>query len=109
MTAEGLKAIYKDFNLAGDALVERLKIFRQHGVHILGSFIFGLPTDTAETFDLTATLAQVADVTFAQFVLLQPFPGTVDFEKWERAQVDPMKVDDIPLTRHWLLPSSRRP
>ena len=109
VTAEGLKAIYKDFNLAGQALVERLQVFRQHGVHILGSFIFGLPTDTAATFDATVALAQAADVTFAQFVLLQPFPGTVDFEKWEKTQVNPQKVDDIPITRHWLLPTAKRP
>jgi radical SAM superfamily enzyme YgiQ (UPF0313 family) len=109
VTKEGLKSIYKDFNLHGEALVERLKIFRQHGVHILGSFIFGLPTDTAETFDATASLAQAADVTFAQFVLLQPFPGTVDFEKWEKAQVDPPRIDNIPITRHWLLPTAKRP
>lgn len=109
VTAEGLKAIYKDFNLAGDALVERLQIFRQHGVHVLGSFIFGLPTDTAETFDATAAVALAADVTFAQFVLLQPFPGTVDFERWERTQVDVPTIDNVPLTRHWLLPESRRP
>ena len=109
VTTEGLKAIYKDFNLAGDALVERLQIFREHGVHVLGSFIFGLPTDTAATFDLTAADAQAADVSFAQFVLLQPFPGTVDFEKWERAQTNPLTIDDVPITRHWLLPSSKRP
>jgi radical SAM superfamily enzyme YgiQ (UPF0313 family) len=109
VTKEGLKSIYKDFNLHGDALVERLKIFREHGVHILGSFIFGLPTDTAETFDATASLAQAADVAFAQFVLLQPFPGTVDFEKWEKAQVDPPRIDNIPITRHWLLPTAKRP
>jgi radical SAM superfamily enzyme YgiQ (UPF0313 family) len=109
VTKEGLKSIYKDFNLAGEALVERLKIFRQHGVHVLGSFIFGLPTDTAETFDATAALAQAADVAFAQFVLLQPFPGTVDFEKWEKAQIDPPRIDDIPITRHWLLPTAKRP
>ena len=84
VTPEGLKSIYKDFNLAGDALIERLQIFRKHGVHVLGSFIFGLPTDTAATFDATVALAEAADVSFAQFVLLQPFPGTVDFEKWER-------------------------
>ena len=109
VTPEGLKAIYKDFNLAGDALAERLQIFRKHGVHVLASFIFGLPTDTSATFDATVALAQQADVTFAQFVLLQPFPGTVDFEKWEKTQVDPPTIDNIPLTRHWLLPSSRRP
>ena len=47
VTPEGLKDIYKNFNESGDALVERLKKFRQHGVHVLGSFIFGLPSDRA--------------------------------------------------------------
>jgi radical SAM superfamily enzyme YgiQ (UPF0313 family) len=109
VTAQGLKAIYKDFNLAGEALAERLRAFRHHGVHVLASFIFGLPTDTAETFDATAALAQAADVTFAQFVLLQPFPGTVDFERWERSQTTTATIDDVPITRHWLLPTGRRP
>jgi radical SAM superfamily enzyme YgiQ (UPF0313 family) len=109
VTAEGLKSIYKDFNLAGDALVERLKAFREHGVHVLASFIFGLPTDRSDTFDATAQLAQAADVSFAQFVLMTPLPGTVDFEKWEKSQAAPPMIDDVPLTRHWLLPASRRP
>ena len=58
--------------------------FKEHGIHVLGSFIFGLPSDRPQTFDATAALAERADVTFAQFVMLTPFPGTVDFEKWER-------------------------
>src|ERR1700738_3795961 len=32
----GLKDIYKDFNLAGTDLIERLKTFRRHGVYVLG-------------------------------------------------------------------------
>ena len=32
----------------------------------------------------TAELAERAGVTFAQFVMLTPFPGTVDFERWEK-------------------------
>ena len=52
--------------------------FRTHGIHILGSFIFGLPTDKADTFQATADLAQRAGVSFAQFVMLTPFPGTLD-------------------------------
>jgi radical SAM superfamily enzyme YgiQ (UPF0313 family) len=109
VTAEGLKAVYKDFNLAGQALVDRLKVFREHGVHVLASFIFGLPTDTPQTFEATASVALAADVAFAQFVLLQPFPGTVDFEKWEKSQPNPPTVDNIPVTRHWLLPTAKRP
>ena len=84
VTPEGLKAIYKDFNLAGDALVERLRRFRAHGIHVLGSFIFGLPTDRQRHVRRDARArASSADLTFAQFVTLTPFPGTVDFAKWE--------------------------
>ena len=45
VTKEGLKAVFKDFNLSGENLVQRLQQFRRHGIHVLGSFIFGLPTD----------------------------------------------------------------
>jgi len=110
VTAEGLKSVYKGFNLAGDELTERLRTFRRHGVHVLGSFIFGLPTDAADTFEATARLADQADLTFAQFVMLTPFPGTVDFERWERSfEGKPPEIDGIPLTRHWLIPHGRRP
>ena len=49
VTPEGLKDIYKGFNYAGEALVDRLQAFKQRGIHVLGSFIFGLPSDRAET------------------------------------------------------------
>ena len=109
VTSEGLKAIFKSFNQSGDALVTRLQAFRDHGVHVLGSFIFGLPTDTASTFDATAEMAQRAGVTFAQFVMLTPFPGTVDFGNWEREMKDAPMVGGVPLTRYWLIPQSERP
>jgi radical SAM superfamily enzyme YgiQ (UPF0313 family) len=110
VTPEGLKDIYKDFNFAGDELAARLQTFRRHGVHVLGSFIFGLPSDRPETFEATAAMAQRAGVTFAQFVMLTPFPGTIDFERWEEkmAQED-IRIAGIPLTRHWLIPQSQRP
>ena len=110
VTPEGLKDVYKDFNLAGEELVERLQKFREHGVYILGSFIFGLPSDRPDTFNATADLAKRSDITFAQFVTLTPFPGTLDFEQWEREEGDAMaSVDGIPVSRHWLIPQSKRP
>ena len=110
VTAAGLKDVYKGFNLAGDALVARLRAFRDHGVHVLGSFIFGLPSDRTETFDATVALAEQANLTFAQFVLLTPFPGTVDFERWEREEGrSSVTVDGVPVTRHWLIPQEKRP
>jgi tRNA A37 methylthiotransferase MiaB len=110
VTPEGLKSIYKDFNLAGEALVERLRSFRAHGIHVLGSFIFGLATDRPDTFDATLALATRADLTFAQFVTLTPFPGTVDFQRWEASiKGHEPRVQGIPFTRHWLIPEGQRP
>jgi radical SAM superfamily enzyme YgiQ (UPF0313 family) len=109
VTPEGLKAVFKNFNEAGEGLVTRLQAFRDADVHVLGSFIFGLPTDTPETFAATADLAQRAGVSFAQFVMLQPLPGTIDFAKWEKEATDVPAVDGIPLTRYWLIPPERRP
>ncbi|MCI0355927.1 MAG: B12-binding domain-containing radical SAM protein, partial [Acidobacteria bacterium] len=60
VTPEGLKAVFKEFNSAGESLVRRLRTFREHGVNVLGSFIFGLPTDRPDTFAVTAALAEQA-------------------------------------------------
>ena len=110
VTPEGLKAVYKDWNCSGDALAKRLQTFREHGVHVLGSFIFGLPTDKPATFDATVAMALKAGVTFAQFVMMTPFPGTVDFGHWEKEQAQhPTMVGDVPITRYWMIPTEVRP
>ncbi len=85
VTPEGLKDVYKGFNHSGEALVTRLRMFRERGVHVLGSFIFGLPSDRPATFEATADIADRAGLTFAQFVMLTPYPGTVDFAAWEKS------------------------
>jgi len=77
---------------------------------LLGSFIFGLPSDRPETFETTLSVAQRADLAFAQFVMLMPFPGTVDFEHWEKMmEQDQTRIAGIPVTRHWLIPRELRP
>jgi radical SAM family protein len=110
VTVDGLKDIHKTFNVAGESLVQRLQTFRSYGIHVLGSFIFGLPSDRPATFEATADLADRAGISFAQFVMLTPFPGTLDFERWERdvAPYVPI-VAGIPITRHWLIPEEKRP
>ncbi len=110
VTPEGLKAVFKDWNYSGEALAKQLQTFKQHGVHVLGSFIFGLPTDKPATFDATVEMALKAGVTFAQFVMMTPFPGTVDFTRWEKQQeLAPTMVGDVPITRYWLIPTAVRP
>ncbi len=108
--AAGLEGMYKGFNLSGENLVARLKKFRLADIHVLGSFIFGLPSDTRDTFQATSELADRAELTFAQFVPLTPFPGTIDFEKWEKSvQEAHPGTDTLALTRNWLIPPDRRP
>jgi len=110
VTPEGLKAVYKDWNYSGEALAVQLQKFKKHDVHVLGSFIFGLPTDRPATFDATAEMALKAGITFAQFVMMTPFPGTVDFGKWEKEQsTHPTFVGDVPITRYWMIPAENRP
>jgi hypothetical protein len=110
VTAEGLQDVYKGFNDSGEALVTRLRMFRDRGVHVLGSFIFGLPSDRASTFEATADIADRAGLTFAQFVMLTPYPGTVDFAAWEKSLgSDVTQIAGVPVTRHWLIPQAQRP
>jgi radical SAM superfamily enzyme YgiQ (UPF0313 family) len=110
VTEEGLKSIYKNFNESGESLVKRLQAFRENGVHVLGSFIFGLPGDRPDSFDATLKVAEEAGITFAQFVMLTPFPGTLDFQTWEKSLGDnPERIGGIPINRHWLIPQAQRP
>jgi hypothetical protein len=77
---------------------------------VLGSFIFGLPSDGLSTFDATVDIAERSGITFAQFVMLTPFPGTTDFATWEKSmEGDPTRIAGMPLTRHWLIPDGMRP
>ena len=75
VTPEGLKDVYKDFNASGEALVERLQAVprarraRARLVHLRAA------ERSPETFDACLSVAERADVTFAQFVMLTPFPG----------------------------------
>jgi hypothetical protein len=110
VTAEGLKSVFKEFNSAGADLATRLSTFKEHGVHVLGSFIFGLPSDREDTFAATTALAKKADLTFAQFVMMTPFPGTVDFDRWEKGMNgNVVHIDGVPITRYWLIPANVRP
>jgi radical SAM superfamily enzyme YgiQ (UPF0313 family) len=79
-------------------------------VHVLGSFIFGLPSDRPSTFAATADIADRAGLAFAQFVMLTPYPGTLDFDAWEkRLGSEAPRIAGVPITRHWLIPQAQRP
>ena len=89
VTAEGLKSDLQGFQPRRRCADRAARVFREHGVHVLASFIFGLATDRSDTFDATAALAQAADVSFAQFVLMTPFPGLLISNGGKKSQAAP--------------------
>jgi hypothetical protein len=43
-------------------------------------------------------------------VMMTPFPGTVDFDRWEKSMgADVPRVEGVPITRYWLIPARVRP
>ncbi len=111
VTPEGLKDVYKGFNVAGEELVARLQQFREHGVHVLGSFIFGLPSDRPETFDASRLggRARRRDVRAVRDAHAVPGHGGLRGVGEGRSGESPEAVDGIPVTRHWLIPQAVRP
>ena len=55
---------------------EYIKEIQDHGIGVMGSFIFGFDRDTADVFDSTADFVIENDLYDAQFSILTPFPGT---------------------------------
>jgi radical SAM superfamily enzyme YgiQ (UPF0313 family) len=107
ITEAGLKATRKVFNTAGPALGQKLETIRREGFpYILGSFIFGLPTDTEDTVNDTIRFARNCGIALAQFIPMTPLPGTVDFHMMRRGKM-PLELVK-PDYDYWLDPDHPR-
>ena len=71
-----LKQIHKSWNTVGIGYEEALRIARDHGIGIVGSFILGMDEDSQESLDLTAEFAIKQRLFAALFNVLTPYPGT---------------------------------
>ena len=103
----GLKATNKFFNATGDTLARKLDTIRTDGFpFILGSFIFGIESDTEDSLDETIRFASDCGVALAQFIPMTPPPGTVDFSLMRRGKqaLKPIKPD----YDYWLDPDHPR-
>lgn len=59
-------------------LIQRL---HDHGIAVVGSFMFGLDGDDSDIFSRTLEFAEDAAIDVAQFSILTPFPGTQLYNK----------------------------
>ncbi len=56
-----------------------VKIVKKAGMQTAGSFIIGIPGETAECIKKTIKFAKNIGIDFAQFTVLTPYPGTAIF------------------------------
>lgn len=83
ISPEGLAEVNKAWNCA-ERYPEAIRIIRGHGISVLGSFMFGLDSDTPDVFDATVDFCLDHNVDAAQFSILTPWPGTLLYERMER-------------------------
>ena len=98
VTPEGLKAVYKDFNMAGDALVTRLQAFRSNGC-VRARLVHLRPPDRHARDVRRDSRSRPARRRVVRAIRhTDAVPSTVDFAKWERESVDGPSIDGIRMT-----------
>jgi radical SAM superfamily enzyme YgiQ (UPF0313 family) len=86
-----LDAIEKRITL--EQVRKAVKILKDSGIQVLGSFIIGFLQDTKETIKETIKFAKSLNLDYAQFSILTPYPGTPIF--------DYAKRNNMLLTEDW--------
>jgi radical SAM superfamily enzyme YgiQ (UPF0313 family) len=71
-----LKQIHKSWNTVGIGYDEALKITRDHGIAIVGSFILGMDEDTPDSLNELLEFTIRERFFAVLFNLLTPYPGT---------------------------------
>lgn len=70
-----LSAMGKGFNNP-DRYVNMVRLLHDHGISVMGCFVFGLDGDTPAVFDETVRLVNEAAIDLPRFAISTPFPGT---------------------------------
>jgi radical SAM superfamily enzyme YgiQ (UPF0313 family) len=89
-----LKSMNKKTNKI-EEYTEVLECLRANGIFVYGTFMFGYPEDTAESFDLSVDFAMREKMFIAAFNHLVAFPGTQLYQDLE--QTDQLNSE------HWWL------
>jgi len=88
--AEMLKKIKKTTR---EAVREAVHQTNQAGILAHGYFIFGFIDETRDTIEETIDFARDLELNSASFAVMVPFPGTAEFERFEK--------EGLLLTRDW--------
>ena len=81
LDAETLSSMGKSVNLAARDYPRAIRAFRDHGLSIYATFVFGYDHDTPETFRRVFDFALRQKFFFTAFNHLVPFPGTPLYDR----------------------------
>jgi radical SAM superfamily enzyme YgiQ (UPF0313 family) len=95
-----LRDMGKSWNLAGGSYAESLRRFRDHGLAVYGTFVFGYDNDDALVIERSVEFARDHQLFLAAFNHLIPFPGTPLYRRLEQE-------GRLLKPRWWLAPDSR--
>jgi len=85
LSQECLDEAGKPANRAVDYM-QAVRKFHDHGIGLMGAFVFGFDHDTEDSFLATSRFLRDADIDILQMTLLTPFPGTPLFAKMTAEQ-----------------------
>lgn len=82
LSPEALAAINKSWNRV-EQFEDSIKIIQDHGIMIIGSFIFGLDQDDEGLFERTVRFCEKTGIELPIFFILTPIVGTPLFKRLE--------------------------
>jgi anti-anti-sigma factor len=82
LSKENLASMNKSFNKSQD-YEELIKKIRDHGISIIGSFIFGLDQDDSSVFERTVSFCEKHKIDLPTYHILTPLPGTRLYKRME--------------------------
>jgi radical SAM superfamily enzyme YgiQ (UPF0313 family) len=84
LNPENLSQMGKRWSLKAGSHEEVVRRFRERGIMLYGTFVFGYDQDTPESFDATVDFAIKSKMCLANFNPLTPTPGTRLFDRLRR-------------------------
>ena len=97
---QNLRDMGKEWNLSGGTYADSLRRFREHGLAVYGTFVFGYDQDNHDVIRRSVEFAREQKLFLAAFNHLIPFPGTPLFRRLQ-------KQGRLLTPKWWLDPESR--
>jgi len=100
LNEKNLIQMKKHWNVTGNDYATAVDVFRDHGIMIYGTFVFGYDHDTPDAFDICLDFALKSRFLLANFNPLTPTPGTALYNRL-------LKEDRLIYPQWWIDPTYR--